>query len=72
VVNLLFDYISSPITVESAHNHHITGIVWFNRFSHRLDRRGTTRTQGNKQNLISVQVDDIIQATFESYQIHGG
>jgi hypothetical protein len=36
------------IIIGSAHNHHITGIVWFDRFSHRLDRRGTTGTQGNK------------------------
>jgi hypothetical protein len=45
-----------------AHNHHVPRIMRLDRPSQRFDRRGATPTQGNKENLISVQVDDIIQA----------
>jgi hypothetical protein len=47
---------------KSAHKHHVPRMMRFDLPSQSLDRRGTTPTQRNKENLISVQVDDIIQA----------
>src|SRR4051812_26508618 len=55
--------------VTSAHNHHVARIMALDGPAERLDQPGTAGAQGDEQDLIAVQVDDVVQATPQSYQV---
>ena len=55
---------------DSAHNHHILGIERLDRPAQGLDRRATTRTHWQKKDLVLVPINDVIQASLESYHVH--